>query len=199
MNFSRRHFLGAVAVGSAGLVAPRAFASVLTNAHPGLLPRAMAALNAHYSSIAKRDVIGIVDFSSHSRMVRFHLVNIANGRIDISYLVAHGRGSDPANSGYVQHFSNRPGSNASSSGAFVTGDTYYGKHGRSRRLRGLDPDNCAALSRNIVIHGATYVDHNMAQVQGRIGRSQGCLAFGLRDIDQVLARLGPGHMIYASK
>lgn len=199
MNFSRRRFLGAVAAGSAGLVGPPVFASVQTGVQPDLLPRALAALDAHRSKIVKRDLVGIVDFSAHSRLPRFHLVDIANGRIDSSLLVAHGRGSDPVNTGFVQKFSNRHGSNASSSGSFLTGETYYGRHGRSRRLIGLDPENSEAWNRAIVIHGANYVDPGMAQVQGRIGRSQGCFAFSYRDISEVLRRIGPGHLIYASK
>jgi hypothetical protein len=199
MEFSRRRLLGAVAAGSAGLFAPRAFAAVVTGFQPDLLPRAIAALDAHRSKVVNRDLIGIVDFSSHSRLPRFHLVDIANGRIDASLLVAHGRGSDPVNSGFVQKFSNRPGSNASSSGSFLTGDTYTGRHGRSRRLIGLDPENSEAWSRAIVIHGANYVDPGLAEAQGRIGRSQGCFAFSYRDIGDVLRRIGPGHLIYASK
>ena len=81
--------------------------------------------------------------------------------------VAHGRGSDPANSGWAEHFSNRPGSNASSQGSFLTGDTYVGKHGRSRRLHGLDPQNNLAASRGIVIHSASYVDPGLALAQVR--------------------------------
>lgn len=199
MNFSRRRFLGAVAAGSTGLIASPVFASVQTGVQPDLFPRAMAALDRHRSRIVKRDLIGIVDFSAHSRLPRFHLVDVANGRVDSSWLVAHGRGSDPINSGFVQKFSNRPGSNASSNGAFLTGDTYVGQHGRSRRLIGLDPDNSEAWSRAIVIHGAGYVDKSMAAIEGRIGRSQGCFAFSYRDIDDVMRRLGSGHMIYASK
>jgi len=155
MDFSRRRFLGAVAAGSAGLIAPRAFAAVSESSQPALLPRAMAALDAHRSAIPQRDILGIVDFSSPSRETRFHLVNVAAGRVERSWLVAHGSGSDPGNSGWLQRFSNRPGSNASSNGAYLTGDTYYGKHGRSRRMRGLDADNSQAYARNIVIHGAS--------------------------------------------
>lgn len=113
--------------------------------------------------------------------------------------VAHGRGSDPANSGWVEHFSNRPGSNASSQGSFLTGDTYVGKHGRSRRLHGLGPENNLAASRGIVIHSASYVDPGLALAQGRIGRSQGCFTVSNRKIADVLARLGPGHLLFASK
>lgn len=199
MNFDRRHFLGAVAVGTAGLIAPRSFAAVRSGDQPALLARAMAALNSHASSIPRRDVIGLVDFASPSRAPRFQLVDIGNGRVLKTLHVAHGRGSDPANSGWVEHFSNRPGSNASSQGSFLTGDTYVGKHGRSRRLHGLDPENNLAASRGIVIHAASYVDPSLALAQGRIGRSQGCFTVSNREIADVLARLGPGHLLFASK
>lgn len=199
MNLNRRHFLGAIAAGTAGLVAPRAFAAVRADDPPALLARAMAAMQTHSRSITNRDIIGLVDFSAPSRVERFQLVDIGNGRLLSSMLVAHGRGSDPANSGWVERFSNRQGSNASSSGSFVTGDTYMGKHGRSRRLMGLDAENNQALSRGIVIHAASYVDDSMARTQGRIGRSQGCFAVSSAEINGLLARLGPGRLLYASK
>ena len=44
----------------------------------------------------------------------------------------------------------------------VTGDAYVGRHGRSRRLHGLEPQNNLAFARAIVIHGADYVDMRMA-------------------------------------
>lgn len=191
--------MGAVVAGSAGLVAPRAFAAVRSGDQPALLPRAMAALNSHASSIPHRDVIGIVDFAAPSRAPRFHLVDIANGRVIATNHVAHGRGSDPSNSGWVERFSNRPGSNASSQGSFLTGDTYSGKHGRSRRLFGLDQENNLAAPRGIVIHAADYVSPDFALAQGRVGRSQGCFAVSNRAISDVLTRLGPGRLLFAWK
>lgn len=166
---------------------------------PLLVQRAVAALDAHGAHIRHRDLVGLVDFSKASRDSRFHLVDIEAGKVVSSHLVSHGSGSDPANSGWVQRFSNRYGSNASSPGAFLTGVTYYGKHGRSRRLIGLEDANSAALERGIVIHAASYVSEDMAATQGRIGRSQGCFAFSNRDIDGVLERLGEGRLLYAVK
>ncbi|NML93232.1 murein L,D-transpeptidase catalytic domain family protein [Novosphingobium olei] len=166
---------------------------------PKLLPQALAALQQHHGRVAERDVIGIVDFSVPSREPRFHLVDIAGGRVLSTHLVSHGKGSDPANSGWVERLSNRPGSEASCSGAFLTGPTYYGKHGRSRRLFGLDPENNLADERGIVIHAASYVDPGLAASQGRIGRSQGCFAVSQREIANVLEALGPGRLLYASR
>ena len=210
MSFSRRHFLGASIIATAGLAAPSVLAAPdrmlaaplpaepkFADAPP-ILAEALAALDRHGANIAHRDVMGIADYSLHSREMRFHLVDIAGGRIRDSYLVSHGRGSDPANSGFVQRFSNLPGSNASSRGSFVTGEEYVGKHGRSRRLHGLDEDNDLAFDRAIVIHGASYVDRDMARHQGRVGRSLGCFAFETCEIDRVLAQLGPGRLLYSA-
>ena len=199
MKVNRRHFLGAVASGSAGLAAPRAFASVRSGEPPAQLAQARAALDARGALIPHRDMLGIVDFSLSSGHPRFHLVDLAGGRVAETWLVAHGRGSDPANSGWVEHFSNRPGSNASCRGSFLTSGIYVGQHGRSRRVIGLDAENSLASSRNIVIHGADYVSPGAAFATGRVGRSQGCFAVSRGDIGEVLARLGEGRLLYAWK
>jgi len=164
---------------------------------PPLLAEALAALDTH--QIAARDRLALVDFSLHSREPRLHLVDVASGRIERSLLVAHGSGSDPEHCGLLQLFSNVPGSNASSNGAYLTANPYFGQHGRSQRLIGLDPSNDMALDRAIVLHGADYVDPALIAAQGRIGRSQGCFAVELGEIDAVMAQLGEGRLIYAGK
>jgi hypothetical protein len=205
MNFNRRRFLGASIVATAGLITPgalatpRVFATPRLSDQPAHLPLALAALDRHGTRIAQRDQLAIADFSAHSRELRLHLVDIADGTVRNSYLVAHGRGSDPANSGFVQRFSNRPGSNASSEGSFLTGEAYHGRHGRSRRLHGLEDHNDRAFERAIVIHGASYVDRGMARERGRVGRSLGCFAFEQGEIDRVLDLLGPGRLLFAAK
>ncbi len=202
MEFCRRNVLGALAASCVGALGPRGYAhSLIDNvgAAPSLLTRALAASELHRARIAENDVIGIVDFSAHSASLRLQLIEPATGRVIDSHLVAHGRGSDPLHSGWVQHFSNRPGSNASSEGAFVTAELYHGQHGRSRRLDGLDPANSAARDRGLVIHAAAYVDPALVASQGRIGRSEGCFALSFGALDPVLERLGPGRLLYAAK
>ncbi|HEU4651932.1 MAG TPA: murein L,D-transpeptidase catalytic domain family protein [Croceibacterium sp.] len=227
MEFSRRHFIGAALAAAAGastascVSAPRRIAMPapapppLPGAPPAvaeaapqtpvraelppLIAEALAALDTHGWRIANRDRVGVVDFTLPSREPRFHLVDVASGRIERSWLVAHGSGSDPAATGMLHRFSNAPGSNASSRGAYLTADAYYGKHGRSRRLIGLDPTNDLALDRAIVMHGADYVNPAMIAAQGRIGRSQGCFAFEPGEAATVMELLGEGRMIYASR
>jgi hypothetical protein len=113
--------------------------------------------------------------------------------------VAHGRGSDPNHTGWLERFSNGFGSNATSSGAYRTDNFYVGAHGRSLRLSGLDASNSNALERAIVVHGAWYVSQDMAASRGVLGRSEGCFALAAGSLEEIFARLGPGHLIYADK
>lgn len=157
-----------------------------------------AALASHAGRILHRDRVGIADFSLASREPRFFLVDLLGGTAT-AHLVAHGRGSDPAHLGWVERFSNEPGSAASSSGAYLTGEEYVGQHGRSRRLVGLDPTNDNAEARAIVIHAAWYVAPRMIAEHGKLGRSEGCLAFADDDLPTMLDLLGPGRLIVAGK
>jgi hypothetical protein len=165
---------------------------------PLLLSRAKAALESHQSRVRNRDILAIADFSQASRDPRFHIVDLRSGQ-STALLVAHGKGSDPSHSGWVQHFSNQHGSEATSAGSYLVGDTYFGQYGESRRLIGLDPENDQAENRAIVIHPAWYVNESLIAEQGKIGRSQGCFAFAQGDIRQVLERVAPGSLLYAGK
>ena len=161
-----------------------------------LIARAHAALRGHGDQLSFTDRIGIVDFASPSRATRFYIVDLVDGRFT-SHLVAHGRGSDPAHTGWVTRFSNGPGSFASSAGSCVTRGLYVGGHGRSMRLTGLDPANSNAESRALVIHAAWYVSPEAARATGKIGRSEGCFAVSTESLEGVLDQLGPGRLLYA--
>jgi hypothetical protein len=165
---------------------------------PGLRLRALAALEQHREHIACRDVIGIADFSLPSRTPRFHVLRLADGSVR-SHLVAHGRGSDPAHTGWLERFSNEPHSFATSAGAYLTDNVYFGGHGRSIRLDGLDASNSNAAARAIVVHGAWYVSDEMVGHTGMLGRSEGCLAVAESSLEEILSCLGPGRLIYAGK
>ena len=181
------------------LLPPQVPATARAASEPPLLTEARAALDAHAAYVGRRDKIGLVDFSLASSERRFSFIDLEGGRIEHMWLVAHGKGSDLANTGYLQRFSNEPGSNASSRGSYVTATPYYGKHGRSQRLIGLDPENSAALDRAIVLHGASYVDPTWIDARGRIGRSFGCFAVEDCEINRVMGALGEGCLLYAGK
>ena len=200
---SRRFFIqlalaGLASVSAGARPAPGRTESADGQIAPGLLRRALDALQRHHESITHRDFIGVVDFSLPSRVPRFHLVKLADGSVR-SHLVAHGRGSDPSRTGWLERFSNEPRSNATSAGAYRTGSLYVGAHGRSLRLEGLDTTNSNALSRAIVVHGAWYVSEEMIGHSGMLGRSQGCFAVADSSLPEIMTGLGPGRLIYADK
>jgi len=165
---------------------------------PRIVARARAAFDRHRSSLDNIDTVGIVDFAKASAEPRFFLLDTNTGRVS-RHLVAHGRGSDPEHTGFLQRFSNMPGSEASSNGAYVTGDYYPGHYGRAMRVKGLDMSNSNAEARAIVVHSAWYAEPDVLASNGRLGRSEGCFAMSHAGLQEVLARLGPGRFLYADR
>ncbi|MCW2410356.1 MULTISPECIES: murein L,D-transpeptidase catalytic domain family protein [unclassified Sphingobium] len=194
----RRQFLTlAGAAASAALVPASVRAAVRTPPQwAKLVAKAEAAMDQY--SVKLRDRFVVVDFSLPSAAARMLLVDRESGLHRV-LTVAHGRGSDPAHSGFLHSFSNAPGSNASSRGAYLTGAHYTGQHGRSQRLIGLETSNDNAESRAIVIHGAWYSNDDMVKRLGKLGRSEGCFAVSETQINPLLDWLGPGRMLYADK
>ena len=124
--------------------------------------------------LSKDNIISIVDFSQPSSKKRLFVIDMDNLRVLFNTYVAHG-----VNSGkeYANRFSNTPESNQSSLGFYETKSTYQGGNGYSLRLEGLEKGiNDNAEKRDIVIHGAEYVDESLIRSQGYIGRSWGCPA-----------------------
>lgn len=209
---SRRAFLlnglGAAGALTASLLLPRTAAAMVDDdfppitaprrVRPAVLAQAMIALEQHGDRITERDRIGIADFNAPSSEPRFYLVDLGNGATT-AFLVAHGKGSDPDHTGWLQRFSNEDGSLASSEGVFLTSDYYIGEHGASQRLIGLDPTNNNAESRAIIIHSAWYANPDILLTQPVLGRSEGCFTVGPGEIDHIFDRLGPGRMLYSAK
>ena len=180
---------------------PAVPAQVLTPTAPGgmdpqLFAKAKAALDTH--KVWPRDTIAVVDFSKPSNEERFYVVDLLSGNVE-AHRVAHGRGSDPDHSGFVERFSNDFGSYASSNGAYLSGDYYDGKYGVSMKVRGLDWSNYNAEPRAIVIHNAWYAEDDMIPIHGKLGRSEGCFAMSRKSQYDVMRRIAGGRMIYAEK
>lgn len=198
ITLSRRALLAGMAVAAAppALARQTGLWDAAPEVSPILRARALRALAGHESRIWSRDRVAIVDFGLPSAVPRLFLIDLLAGRTE-AMLVAHGSGSDPDHEGRLQHFSDVVGSEATSEGAYLTGEPYVGIHGRSRRLIGLDATNAHAEERAIVIHPAWYVGPEIIARQGRLGRSNGCFAVSAADIGPLLARLGRGRLLYA--
>lgn len=143
---------------------------------------------------ANSNIITVVDFSRPSTSKRMWIVDLANQTLLLNTWVAHGQGSGD---NLPVHFSNNADSHQSSLGFYVTDDIYFGKHGRSLRIDGMDNGfNNKARERAIVIHAADYVCQNTINQLGRLGRSFGCPAVSPQVVDQVINTLKGKKMIF---
>lgn len=197
----RRDILkGGLAAGIALALSARAFAQA-TELSP-YEQRVMAVARRERDRAAnvlwRNDVVGVADFARASALPRLHFANLEAGTMR-SFLVAHGRGSDPEHDGFLKNFSNALGSEATSRGAFLTCEWYKGKYGTSIRLEGLDGDNSHALDRAIVMHPAWYAAPDMIEKWGKLGRSEGCFAMAPDDFNEALWHLSGGRLLYADR
>ena len=200
-SVDRRRFIASAAAAAGTLALPaRVFAQA-----SGLDARSTRILEIAQREVARagdvlwrRDIAGIADFGAHSALPRFHIANLENGTVQ-SYRVAHGAGSDPQHDGFLKWFSNEPGSNATSRGAYISWEWYTGKYGTSVRLEGLDPDNSLAFERAIVMHSADYATQAHLDRWGRLGRSNGCFALSPDDFLHALAQLSGGRLLFADR
>ncbi|UKT65338.1 murein L,D-transpeptidase catalytic domain family protein [Pedobacter mucosus] len=131
--------------------------------------------NMKYSGLLHdKSILTIADFDQESCKKRLYIIDLNEKELLLNTWVAHGLnsgGDKPTN------FSNLINSNQSSIGFYLTGEIYFGKHGRSLKLDGMDQGfNNNARERAIVVHGADYVCQQSINQLGRLGRSQGCPA-----------------------
>ena len=201
-GLNRRTALKRAAVGAIALALPsRAFAQPFTipEQHRRILDVARREVDRAGSKLWRRDIAGVADFGLPSSLPRLHFANLEAGTVR-SFLVTHGKGSDPDHDGFLHWFSNEPGSLATSRGAYISYEWYVGKYGVSIRLGGLDPDNSNALNRAIVMHSAAYAAPTMLEKFGKLGRSDGCLAMAPGDdFNAALTQLSGGRVIFADK
>ncbi|MBK0401435.1 murein L,D-transpeptidase catalytic domain family protein [Adhaeribacter sp. BT258] len=140
--------------------------------------------------LSDKQLLSVVDFDLPSTKKRFWLIDLEKRKVLENTFVSHGKNSG---GNMATQFSNTDDSNMSSLGFYVTGETYYGRHGLSLKLDGMDAaHNSNARLRDIVMHGAEYVSKDFINQQGRLGRSEGCpaLPMGLHQevIEQVQDR-----------
>ena len=161
-SVDRRGLLKGVAAGVAAAAVPaRVFAQPFTvpEQHRRILAVAAEQVQRVQNVLWRTDIVGVADFALPSSLPRLHFANLERGEVR-SFLVAHGKGSDPEHDGFLKLFSNEVNSLATSRGAFITYEWYRGKYGTSIRLGGIDPDNNHALDRAIVMHPAWYANRS---------------------------------------
>lgn len=139
-------------------------------------------------------ILSICDFSQSSKRKRLYVIDIREKKILINTYVAHGKRSGGE---FARSFSNNPESHKSSLGFYITRETYYGDHGLSLQLTGLERGiNDKAGKRRIVIHGSEYVGTDFLQHNPFNGRSFGCPAIPEQDISDVIDIIKGGSCLF---
>ncbi|TWH71388.1 L,D-transpeptidase-like protein [Azomonas agilis] len=155
--------------------------------------QAMQCAVRHGATPAQR--LAVIDYSLPSSEPRLWIFDLNKRKLVLEDFVAHGQNSGE---NLATRFSNHEGSHQSSIGLFVTQESYYGTHGYSLRMDGLEPGvNDRARDRAIVIHAADYVDPTWISRQGRIGRSQGCPAVRPEVAKMVVDNLKGGQFMFS--
>ena len=171
--------------------------AVKAGVSPDVLDLALTATSCAAASgaIDRPPTLTLIDYSRPSVEPRLWVFDLATGDLLFKELVAHGRNTGD---NLATKFSNKVDSRQTSIGLFVTDDPYVGSNGYSLRLDGLDVGfNDRARDRAIVMHGAPYVDPQLAAAQGRIGRSWGCPALRPAIAAKVINRIRGGSVIFS--
>lgn len=134
------------------------------------------------------------DFTQNSKFKRGYLIRTVTGEVT-QYHVAHGLNSGDGKGNAIR-FSNVVDSKTSSIGLYLTAETYYGQHGLSLKLDGLEASNDKARERFIVIHGADYMSEDYVRRNGRAGRSWGCPAVSMEVVKDLIEKLKGGSLYY---
>jgi hypothetical protein len=143
--------------------------------------------------IPKSSILSVVDFSQRSDKKRLYIIDVDNFKVLINTYVAHGKNTGLQ---YAEKFSNTHESLQSSLGFYVTKGTYYGKHGLSLRLAGLEKGfNDNAESRAVVVHGAAYIGAHRLNAP-YMGRSFGCPAVPQELSSQVINLIKDGTTMF---
>jgi len=144
--------------------------------------------------ISKQNIISVIDFSQSSRSKRLYILDVENKVILMNTFVAHGRNSGKE---FATTFSNSMSSLKSSLGLFVAGETYYGEHGLSLRIDGMEKGiNDNAGRRAVVIHGAEYLGDRYLDGNTFSGRSWGCPAVPSQQSSQIIDMIKDGTVIF---
>ncbi len=152
-----------------------------------------------YSSIRNQhplsDILVIIDFTKPSDEKRFYVFDLKQERLLYHTFVAHGRNTGLK---HATKFSNQPNSHCSSLGFLLTAETYYGKHGLSLKLDGLEKNiNHHARDRAVVIHSASYANQDFVDRHGRLGRSYGCPTLPQKDYSEIVNTIKEGALIFS--
>lgn len=172
-------------------------------ANTGLRPRVLgmaleAFRKAFESGQTEKLKLTVIDYELHSSEKRFWVIDLARRELLFHEYTTHGSGSDRNHDGRADRMSNVSESGTSNVGVLRTAETYYGKHGLSLRMDGMERGfNDNARDRAVVIHSASYADDRYIERNGKAGRSLGCPALDPDVSGDIIQEIKGGTIVFA--
>jgi hypothetical protein len=132
--------------------------------------------------------VTIIDYSKPITAQRLFVVDMKSRQVVLRSRVSHAYNSGLL---YATEFSNVPGSEKSSLGAYVTGGTKIGRFGYSMYLKGLDSGiNSNAYNRAIIFHSSKKM---------KTIWSAGCFATDEATNKKIIDLIKGGSLVYVKK
>jgi len=133
----------------------------------------------------KKDFVVVIDYQKNLFSRRLYLLDMKNKKIILNCQVAHAYESGLL---YATKFSNKPQSEKSSYGAFITRNSRPGKYGYSMVIDGLDKGiNDNVKTRAIIFHPTT------------VSYSKGCFATSKENNKKIIDYTKEGSLVYVIK
>jgi hypothetical protein len=143
---------------------------------------------ANKYKVSNQRYVTIIDYSKPITAQRLFIVDMKSRRVILRLRVSHAYNSGLL---YATEFSNVPGSEKSSLGAYITGGTKYGRFGYSMYLKGLDSGvNSNAYMRAIIFHSSKKM---------KTIWSAGCFATDEATNKKIIDLIKGGSLVYVNK
>ncbi len=128
----------------------------------------------------------MIDYSLHSGLPRFLIVDLINDKIIDRSLVCHGDAKGKNSSDYATVFSNVNNSNATSLGFALIGERAYSKWGKHYKywLNGLEKTNSNMKDRVVVLHAWKGVSDESIYPEP-LATSWGCPTVSVNFLDKL--------------
>ncbi|HEX8333756.1 MAG TPA: murein L,D-transpeptidase catalytic domain family protein [Segetibacter sp.] len=148
------------------------------------------------NKLRKSNLLTICDYSQSSTSERLYVIDLKAGKLLYNTFVAHGKYSGEE---FATSFSNMESSNKSSLGFMVTAETYVGRAGLSMRFDGVERGiNDQVRSRDIVLHGSTFVSRSLMGTGSSISKSLGCPAVPFGIHKKIIETIKGGSCFYVN-
>jgi len=128
----------------------------------------------------------MIDYSLHSGLPRFFVVDIKNNKILDKGLVCHGDCKGRNKAGNVEYFSNTKDSNCTSLGFALVAERAESRWGNKFKywLNGLEESNSNMRDRVVVLHAWSIVPSKKVY-PNNIGTSWGCPTVSIKFLDKL--------------